>query len=424
MTDDTNTQAGGPGSSSTAGTASGAPAGYCQECGRGLTMDSLRRVGGGVFCEPCAGLRQSGAGWQNVHSGPYRPGAPAAGAPYPASGPNPVLAGLLGFIPGVGAMYNAQYAKGAMHLVVFVVLVAMADNLNWVLWWLVWGWIFYQVFDAYHTARARREHLPLPNPFGWNDIGDRMGFARPGPAPPPPQGASFGRNAQTQAQSQGTGANWAGYIPPKPPSAPPYSPFHEYAGENPYATQCAAPGPRPVPSAPPPPTNIGYVPTYTGAGSPPQAVPVTPLTGTRRFPMGALWLIGLGLLFLLGNLLPELRLSGRWFAPILLAALALWIAFRRWEVWQNGRRAPWCSTGLIGALTGPAVLLTVSALLALQTAHVLPMHRSWPLLLVVWGTMLLLQRSAAVVPFPERQPVPEPVARPVRSTSGTGSLGL
>ncbi len=422
MTDDTNTQAGGAGTSSTAGTASGASAGYCQECGRGLTVDSLRRVGTGVFCEPCASLRQSGAGWQSVHSGPYRPGAPAPGAPFPASGPNPVLAGLLGFIPGVGAMYNAQYAKGAMHLVVFVALVAMADNLNWVLWWLVWGWIFYQVFDAYHTARARRENLPLPNPFGWNDIGDRMGFARQTSAPPPPRGTSFGRNAPNQ--TQGAGANWAGYIPPKPPTAPSYSPFNEYPGENPYAAPYTAPGPRPVPPATPPHTSTGYVPTYTGVTPSPQAVPVTMLVGARRFPMGALWLIGLGLVFLMGNLLPEFKLSHRWLAPLLLAALAFWSAVRRWDALRTGRALGIPCQSLPGAMVGPAVLLTVSALLALQAAGILPLHRSWPVLLVVWGTMLLLQRSATVIPFPERQPVPEPIAPPVRSTSGTGSLGL
>ena len=397
----------------------GARVGFCQECGSGLTADTLRRVGSGVFCGTCAAFHQTGTGWQNVHANNFNgrmgpiPAGPSSG------GPNPVLAGLLGFIPGVGAMYNAQYAKGAMHLIVFVILVAISDNVNWVFWWLVWGWIFYQVFEAYHTARARRDSLPLPNPFGWNDLGERMGFGRNAT----PGTGAFGSSG---SEAGTPGANWAGYVPPTPPPASsyaPYSPFAEHTSENPYAAPYATPGPRPVPPNPPP-TSTPYVATFTGS-APLQPVPVpTPIVGARRFPVGALWLIILGMIFLMGNLLPELRLSGRWFAPLLLAALAFWSGFRRFEVWQSGRRAAWCSSSLSGAMTGPAVLLTVSALLALQTAHILPLHRSWPFLLVVWGSMLLIQRSAAPPVITEQYPVPEPVAPPVRSTSGTGSLGL
>ena len=41
-----------------------------------------------------------------------------------SSGPNPGLAGVLGAIPfGVGAIYNAQYTKGLVHLGIFVFLV-------------------------------------------------------------------------------------------------------------------------------------------------------------------------------------------------------------------------------------------------------------------------------------------------------------
>ena len=418
--DNIKTQQDGANNNTSPGIGSGVRAGYCQECGCALTLDALHRVGNGVFCETCASFRQPGTGWQNVSSGSYRGGPGTAAVPPAGSGEaNPVLAGLLGFIPGVGAMYNAQFGKGAMHLIVFVVLVALADNLNWVFWWLVWGWIFYQAFEAYHTARARRDLLPLPNPFGWNDIGERMGFARTSPPPPGPGPFSAG-----EFKARRTGANWAGYVPPRDPSAPQYSPFAEHTTENPYAAPYTPPVAPPVPPTPPPPTSASYVPTYTGT-TPGQPIGTPPLiVGTRRFPVGAAWLIGLGLLFLMGNLLPEFRLSGHWFAPILLAALALWSAFRRWEILQSGRRAGGCCANLPGAMTGPAVLLTISVLLFLQAAHILPMHRSWPVLLVVWGTMLLLQRSAGTLAPPVRQNVPEPIVAPVRSTSGTGSLGL
>ena len=41
-------------------------------------------------------------------------------SPHPMSDPgaSPGLAFLLGFIPGVGAIYNGQYVKGLIHVVV------------------------------------------------------------------------------------------------------------------------------------------------------------------------------------------------------------------------------------------------------------------------------------------------------------------
>ena len=39
-----------------------------------------------------------------------------------SGGPNPSVAAVLGLIPGVGAMYNGQYFKGLIHVVIFVVI--------------------------------------------------------------------------------------------------------------------------------------------------------------------------------------------------------------------------------------------------------------------------------------------------------------
>ena len=43
-------------------------------------------------------------------------------------GPNPALATMLGFIPGVGAMYNGQFVKAMIHVLVFVILIAITDQ--------------------------------------------------------------------------------------------------------------------------------------------------------------------------------------------------------------------------------------------------------------------------------------------------------
>ena len=42
--------------------------------------------------------------------------------------PHPMLAALLGFIPGVGAMYNGQYAKAIAHVVIFAVLASLSPQ--------------------------------------------------------------------------------------------------------------------------------------------------------------------------------------------------------------------------------------------------------------------------------------------------------
>ena len=43
-------------------------------------------------------------------------------------GASPGLAFLLGFIPGVGAIYNGQYVKGLIHVVVMGVLISIVSN--------------------------------------------------------------------------------------------------------------------------------------------------------------------------------------------------------------------------------------------------------------------------------------------------------
>jgi len=74
---------------------------------------------------------------------------------------HPILALLLGLIPGVGATYNGQYAKGLVHAVVFGLLVsAIANSHNQgmaaFLGIMIAAWVFYMCFEAYHTARKRR----------------------------------------------------------------------------------------------------------------------------------------------------------------------------------------------------------------------------------------------------------------------------
>ncbi|MFP5206102.1 MAG: B-box zinc finger protein, partial [Acidobacteriota bacterium] len=115
---------------------------FCQNCGKALCSACVRREPGGqILCEPCWTT------WQAVRA-PFVPAAPGA--------PNPGIAAVLGLIPGVGAMYNGQFFKGLLHVVIFAVLISMAQYYG-IFGIFIAAWIFYQAFEAYHVAKARRD---------------------------------------------------------------------------------------------------------------------------------------------------------------------------------------------------------------------------------------------------------------------------
>jgi hypothetical protein len=136
---------------------------YCRTCGKPVCEQCKRDVRGVVYCEDCLASRVEGTLPSGVAAA-VPPGAvSAAGAPH--GGPNPVAATLLGFIPGVGAIYNGQVVKGLIHVLVFAGLVALSHHIE-IFGWLVAFFLFYMVWDAYATAKAIQERRPLPDPFG------------------------------------------------------------------------------------------------------------------------------------------------------------------------------------------------------------------------------------------------------------------
>ncbi len=131
---------------------------FCRTCGKALCEDCKRDVMGAIYCEPCIAARLQG-----------QP-APAATAMPPATAvpgaPSPILALLLGLIPGVGAMFNGQFVKAFAHVVIFVLLIIAASNIHWAFGWMIAFFIIYMAFEAYKTAEARRYGLPAPDPLG------------------------------------------------------------------------------------------------------------------------------------------------------------------------------------------------------------------------------------------------------------------
>ncbi|HEV8181857.1 MAG TPA: DUF5668 domain-containing protein [Candidatus Angelobacter sp.] len=137
---------------------------YCRTCGKALCEECKRDVMGAIYCEPCIAARLQGV-----------PGTTAPGAtivpppPRPPGAPNPVIAGILGLIPGVGAMYNGQFTKAFAHVVIFILLIIgtnTSGNLAGVFGGLIAFFVFYMAFEAYKTAEAKRHGLPAPDPLG------------------------------------------------------------------------------------------------------------------------------------------------------------------------------------------------------------------------------------------------------------------
>src|SRR5208337_3717481 len=84
---------------------------YCRTCGKPMCSNCMRDVRGVLYCEECLASQVSG-----TMPPPPGPGAPLPGAVPPVTEGSPGLAAILGFIPGVGAFYNGEYAKGFIHV--------------------------------------------------------------------------------------------------------------------------------------------------------------------------------------------------------------------------------------------------------------------------------------------------------------------
>jgi len=189
-----------------------AAAAFCRECGRPLCPECIRRARGSVFCAEHVPAEDVAAHPFGTDAGASAPpfgttagfGASSAGASYfaPASafdsgaaasfepgrgaqtalppspytapiapahyhpGVPPAIALILGFIPGVGAICNGQYAKGLIHAVIFGLLVSAAASthmapVNIICGIMIAAWVFYMAFEAFHTALRRKRGLPV-----------------------------------------------------------------------------------------------------------------------------------------------------------------------------------------------------------------------------------------------------------------------
>ena len=144
---------------------------FCRTCGKALCDECKRDVRGVIYCEDCIVARLGDAAPPPPAQAAVLPSAAVPGAPVVAGAPNPALAAVLaGFFPfGIGQVYNGQFGKAVAHLITFALLIVAADNANGAEPLFGMGiafFYFYQIFEAYRTAKAKQMGLAPPDPGG------------------------------------------------------------------------------------------------------------------------------------------------------------------------------------------------------------------------------------------------------------------
>ena len=153
---------------------------FCRSCGRPLCALCQRSADGTIYCQdhlpvPAYASPPNAAAGAN----PYvQPPSPPPGF-RPAVQTSPGLAFILGWIPGVGAIYNGQYVKGLIHAVIFALIVGVlssnpGDVSEAFLGIMLGAFVIYMPFEAYHTAKKRQmgvtmdewSSLAAPNQYG------------------------------------------------------------------------------------------------------------------------------------------------------------------------------------------------------------------------------------------------------------------
>jgi TM2 domain-containing membrane protein YozV len=152
--------------------------GYCRNCGKPMCSTCVRPVKDVLYCEECL-ADVMGLSTPPSATATEAPGSPAAsklpvaqgaGRPAVPSKGNPGVAFLLGLIPGLGAIYNGEYNKALIHIVVFAAIIVglssdVGDGGEVALAFVLAGFIFYMAIDAMRTVKARNAGETVPDPL-------------------------------------------------------------------------------------------------------------------------------------------------------------------------------------------------------------------------------------------------------------------
>jgi hypothetical protein len=153
--------------------------GYCRNCGKPLCPACVRQVRDVFYCEDClakvVGLPSTPpantAAPVVTAEGVITPQVPPVGVPAPGatSSGQPVLAFLLGLIPGLGAIYNGEYNKALLHIVIFAGIILgisldLGDGAEAVLICALVVFPFYMAIDAVRTLKSKQTGVTYQDP--------------------------------------------------------------------------------------------------------------------------------------------------------------------------------------------------------------------------------------------------------------------
>jgi Domain of unknown function (DUF5668)/B-box zinc finger len=137
--------------------------GFCRNCGKPMCPACVRPVRDVLYCEEClakvVGLPPVAT--PSTLEGSVPSGLPAPLPPPPPGSGTPVLAFILGLIPGLGAIYNGEYNKALLHIVIFAGIILgitldLGGGAQAVLICALVIFPFYMAIDAVRTVKARQ----------------------------------------------------------------------------------------------------------------------------------------------------------------------------------------------------------------------------------------------------------------------------
>ena len=152
---------------------------FCRFCGKALCAGCVRDNDGVTHCEDCLPVPEAGVGSETTPITDEAPHAPPLKAPssvkaragfqapeVSAEAPSPLLAFILGLIPGVGAVYNGHYAKAVFHVVVFGGVMTLMGSgvlrgLDTLLMMFALMFFIYMPIEASRTAKALQRGEPV-----------------------------------------------------------------------------------------------------------------------------------------------------------------------------------------------------------------------------------------------------------------------
>lgn len=133
---------------------------YCGHCGRPLCAACRREVRGIAYCESCLAARMHSSTIPSILGSDL--------------GPQPGMALFLGFIPGVGAIYNGEILKAVIQVLIFGSLIALSRRatagFDTVFGLGAMAFYFYMVIDSYQTARHKQLGRPTDEWAGFGEL--------------------------------------------------------------------------------------------------------------------------------------------------------------------------------------------------------------------------------------------------------------